>query len=165
MNRDFLKLLFSVIIFGSSGIWASQIHMGSYEIVFLRTGIGSLVLAFKKAESIKGMENAVWQLIFSFLTVMVYLFLRQGCKMEISAEDWLPILLLGVVNTGIGCYCYFSSIGNLPMQTVAICSYIEPLSAVVLSAMLLGESMNGIQILGAILILGGAFFSEVAGNK
>ncbi|MBQ2413047.1 MAG: DMT family transporter, partial [Anaerotignum sp.] len=67
-----------------------------------------------------------------------------------------PVFLLGLVNTGVGCYLYFSAISRLPVQTVAVCGYLEPLAAVVLSAILLGEGMGLIQILGTVLILGGA---------
>ena len=80
--------------------------------------------------------------------------------MEIAAGDWFPILLLGLVNTGVGCYCYFSSIGDLPAQSVAICGYLEPLSAVLLSVLILHETMAPLQILGAVLIIGGAVFGE-----
>ena len=48
--------------------------------------------------------------------------------MEIACGDWLPILWT-LLNTGGGCYCCFSAIGWLPVQTVAICGYMEPLPA------------------------------------
>ena len=48
--------------------------------------------------------------------------------MEIARGDWIPILWISLLNTGGGCYFYFSSIGRLPVQTVAIYGYIEPLS-------------------------------------
>lgn len=70
------------------------------------------------------------------------------------------MLFLGVVNTGVACYLYFSSIGRLPVQTVSILGYLEPLAAVVFSALLLNEKMSSIQMLGAALILGGAIFTE-----
>ena len=73
-------------------------------------------------------------------------------------------LCIGLVNTGLGCYLYFSSMGELPVTRVAVCGYLEPLSAVVLSAVLLGEPMTAANILGAALILGGAVYSEM-GDK
>ena len=76
-----------------------------------------------------------------------------------------PVLVLGLVNTGIACYLYFSSLGQLPVQTVAITGYLEPLSALVFSALLLGEKLAPIQIAGAALILGGAAFGEVMGQR
>ena len=45
MNKKaFIKYLCALILFGLNGIVASQIPMNSYEIVFLRTLIGSVLL-------------------------------------------------------------------------------------------------------------------------
>ena len=73
--------------------------------------------------------------------------------------------MLGLLNTGVGCYFYFSSIGKLPVQSVAICGYLEPLSAVLLSVLLLKETMLPLQIVGTVLILGGAVFGECMQRK
>lgn len=123
-----------------------------------------LVISNKKAESITGLENPMLQLVTSFLTVAVFVLAKQGFHMQIAGSDWLPILVLGLLNTGVGCYLYFSSIGKLPVQTVAICGYLEPLSAVVFSMVILNETMLPLQIVGAVLIIGGAVFGECAGN-
>ena len=122
----------------------------------------SLMVIFnKKAESIKGFENASVQLFISFLTAAVFVGIKQGFAIHIPIQSVMPILILGLLNTGIGCYLYFSSIGNLPVQTVAICGYLEPLSAVIFSVLFLQEKMLPFQIIGAILILGGAFLGEL----
>jgi drug/metabolite transporter (DMT)-like permease len=120
-----------------------------------------MVIFNKKAKSITGLENSMWQLLTSFLTVAVFVGLKQGFVIHIESSSWIPILILGVFNTGIGCYFYFSSIGGLPVQTVAICGYLEPLSAVVFSVLFLRESMTIMQVSGAMLILGGAAFGEL----
>jgi drug/metabolite transporter (DMT)-like permease len=120
-----------------------------------------MVIFNKKAKSITGLENSMWQLLTSFLTVAVFVGVKQGFVIHIESGNWIPILILGIFNTGIGCYFYFSSIGNLPVQTVAICGYLEPLSAVVFSVLFLQESMNMGQVIGAVLILGGASFGEL----
>ena len=121
-----------------------------------------MVIFNKKALSITGLENSMWQLLVSFITVAVFMLSKQGLAIEIGVGNMLPILILGIINTGVGCYFYFSSIGYLPVQTVAICGYLEPLSALVFSAVLLGESLNFIQIVGAVLILGGAVYGELS---
>ena len=79
---------------------------------------------------------------------------------NIPQSSILPILILGLVNTGIGCYFYFSSIGNLPVQTVAIIGYLEPFSAVLFSVLFLRETMLPMQVIGAVMILAGAVFGE-----
>jgi drug/metabolite transporter (DMT)-like permease len=128
-------------------------------------GLSAVMYAFmvifnKKSKNITGLQNSMLQLFVSFLTVAVFVGFKRKFVIHIPADDWIPILILGLVNTGAGCYFYFSSIGRLPVQTVAICGYIEPLSAVVLSVAFLGEPMSPLQMLGAVLILGGAIFGE-----
>lgn len=120
----------------------------------------AMVICNKKAKEITGLENSMLQLFISFLTVAVFVIIKQGFTIQISQADIIPVLILGLVNTGIGCYFYFSSIGNLSVQTVAICGYIEPLSAVVFSVAFLGENLLFVQIIGAVLIIGGAITGE-----
>ena len=122
----------------------------------------SLMVTFnKKAKDITGLENSMLQLFVAFLTVAIFVGIKQGFRMEIDTQSIIPILVLGLLNTGIGCYFYFSSIGKLPVQTVAICGYLEPLSAVVFSVIFLKETMLPIQIIGAVLIIGGAILGEI----
>ena len=124
-----------------------------------------MVICNKKARRIQGMESAALQLFISFLTVFVFVLFKQGLAVHISTEDIIPMLILGLVNTGIGCYFYFSSIGKLPVQTVAICGYLEPLSAVLFSVAFLHERLSLLQIVGAVCIIGGAVFSELSSKR
>lgn len=121
----------------------------------------SLMVIFnKKSKNIKGFENSVIQLLVSFLTAAVFVGFKTGYVIEIGGSDVIWIIILGLVNTGIGCWFYFSSIGNISVQTVAVCGYLEPLSAVLLAVIILGETMTVPQIIGAVMIIGGAVFSE-----
>jgi len=107
----------------------------------------------------------MWQLVTSFITVAVFLGLKQGFSINIAPGNLTFILLLGIVNTGIGCYFYFSSIGDLPVQTVSILGYLEPLSALFFSAALLGEYLSFLQLIWAVSIIGGAAFGELFREK
>ncbi len=123
-----------------------------------------MVICNKKAKDIVGLENSTLQLTIAFLMVAVFVGLKQGYAMQIAPSSILPIFILGLLNTGIGCYFYFSSIGKLKVQTVAICGYLEPLSAVLFSVVFLKEIMLPLQIIGAVLIIGGAMYSELKKN-
>ncbi len=119
-----------------------------------------MVTLNKKSKSVMGMENATIQLTVSFLTVAVFVLLKQGPMIDLSHANWPAIVFLGLVNTGVGCYLYFSPLAELPVQSVAICGYLEPLSAVLLSVCVLHEIMLPVQIIGATLIIGGVAFGE-----
>ncbi len=119
-----------------------------------------MVTLNKLSKNISGMENTVIQLVVSFLTVLTFTGIKQGLVIHIPTTAWIWILILGVVNTGIGCYLYFSSLAKLPVQTLAVCGYLESLSAVVFAALILNETMTTIQIVGAFCIIGGALIGQ-----
>ena len=56
---------------------------------------------------------------------------------------------------------YFSGMGSLPVQTVAILGYLEPVVSVLCSALFLREAMGVAGWIGAALILGAAAVSEL----
>ena len=88
------------------------------------------------------------------------LFIEKAEVSGISGKAILMLLVVGIVHTGIAYALYFGSIGSLPAQTTAIFSYIDPVFAIILSAVLLSEKMTVFGILGAVLILGSAVLSK-----
>jgi len=157
----FLAVLVGMFCVNAQSLNELKTTLGLFCGIMSAVMYAFMVIFNKKAKSITGLENSMWQLLTSFLTVAVFVGVKQGFVIHIESGNWIPILILGIFNTGIGCYFYFSSIGNLPVQTVAICGYLEPLSAVVFSVLFLQESMNMGQVIGAVLILGGASFGEL----
>ena len=70
------------------------------------------------------------------------------------------LALVGVVHTGLSYTLYFGSMDGLRTQTVALFSYIDPVTALVLSALALHEKLTLPGALGAVLILGSAIVGE-----
>ncbi len=143
------------IIGNNSNVWGIFCGGMSAVLYFF------MVTFNKQSKNITGMENSVIQLVVSFLTVAIFMGLKQGFVMTIPSNTWIWIFILGIVNTGIGCYLYFSPLAKLPVQTVAVCGYLEPLSAVLFAAILLNEKMSFLQIVGAVCIIGGAMIGEL----
>ena len=161
----FLAVVFGMFFVNGQAVGQGGTAWGLFYGVMSAILYAFMVIFNKKAVSITGLENATWQLLTSFLTVAVFVGLKQGFAIHLAPGDLAPVLLLGLVNTGIGCYFYFSSIGHLPVQTVAIWGYLEPLSALLFSAALLGEKLSWLQLIGAALILGGAAYGELSAQK
>ncbi len=124
-----------------------------------------MVTLNKQTREIVGLKNAVLQLTVSFLAVAVFVGIKQAFVIHVPVSSWPWILVLGLVNTGIGCYLYFSPLSELPVQTVAVCGYLEPLSAVVFATLLLGEKMSAFQYIGAVCIIGGAMIGELIDHR
>ena len=71
------------------------------------------------------------------------------------------LLVVGIVHTGIAYVLYFGSMDGLRVQSVAILSYIDPVSALLFSAILLQEPLSLLNIVGAVMIIGSAVVSEL----
>lgn len=126
----------------------------------------SLIVANKRVKRLSGLNCAMYELIVAFFVVLIYL-LASNVKLPVipAAEDIVWVLAIGLVNTGLAYYLYFSSLQKLPGQTVALVCYIDPLTALLVSGAFLGEKLFAVQIAGAVLILGGACLGELKFKK
>ena len=82
-----------------------------------------------------------------------------GCEWSLKTVGLL--LLTGVLHTGVSYALYFGSMDGLKTQTVALFSYLDPVTALLLSALVLRESLSWPGLLGAALILGSAALGEL----
>ena len=120
----------------------------------------SLIIFNKRIVKTGGMQTAALELDVAFVVVLIYVLLTAGIPRPLKAD--IPYLLvLGLVNTGIAYMLYFTGLQKLPGQSVALISYVDPVSALVFSALLLHETMTPLQVLGAVLIIGGALLGEL----
>lgn len=126
----------------------------------------SLIVANKRVKRLSGLNCAMYELIVAFFVVLIYL-IASNAKLPVipAAEDIVWVLVIGLVNTGLAYYLYFSSLQKLPGQTVALVCYIDPLTALLVSIAFLGEKLLAVQIVGAVLILGGACLGELKFKK
>lgn len=157
----FLAVLAGVVL-ANGGKLDSGAAIGIVHGICSALAYASMIILSKKAGDADGLESSTVQLVAAFATAAVGMALS-GTGIQIpDSSDIAPALILGLVNTGIGSYLYFSAVTNLSAQSVAVCSYVEPVTAVVMAAMVLGESMVVVQWAGALLVIGGAVFCEVS---
>lgn len=123
----------------------------------------SLIVFNKRIRRTSGLQTAAVELDVAFVVVLVYVLLTVGLPRPTRADlPWL--LLISLVNTGLAYLLYFSGLQRLPAQSVALISYIDPVSALFFSALFLHESMSALQLAGAVLIIGGAVLGEIQGR-
>ena len=77
-----------------------------------------------------------------------------------TAKPVLLLLLLGIGFTAFPYIIYFRNVPLIPARTVAIFSYADPIVAVLVSALAMGEPITALGIIGAVLIIGSAIVSE-----
>ena len=92
----------------------------------------SLIIFNKRIVKTGGMQTAALELDVAFVVVLIYVLLTAGIPHPLKAD--IPYLLvLGLVNTGIAYMLYFTGLQKLPGQSVALISYVDPVSALVFS--------------------------------
>ena len=124
-----------------------------------------LTLANKFIRNMNGLENTLIQLFISLALLIPYVLITNGLELfRISGTSVILILILGILHTGVGFYLFFSGMRGLNGQSIAVLSYIDPVTSLLISALVIGERMTLIQMFGAILLLGSTFISEASRN-
>lgn len=122
----------------------------------------AVVLMNKKTVGVDAYEKTIIQLASAAVTLLPYLLLTENFSQILLDGKTIGLLIVvGILHTGITYVLYFGSMDGLRAQTVALFSYIDPITALLLSAVILGERMSIFGIIGSVLILGSAIFSEV----
>lgn len=134
--------------------------------VFLGLGAAALyasvVIMNKCLGPIPAYDKTILQLISAAVVLIPYVLLVEKSGFAGTTPlVLLMLLIVGVVHTGAAYAMYFGSMSSLPAQTLAIFSYIDPVVAVILSALFLKEDITVAAVIGAVLILGAALWGEM----
>lgn len=155
-----------VLIIGFEGM-----NGGSNHILGIFLGLGAavfyaMVISFNKfIKNVEGIHRTLLQFFAAILILLPYVAYTGGMHLEVlDTKGWICLLVVGLIHTGITYCMYFSALKELKGQEVAILSYLDPLVAVVVSVLILGEEMTFMQLLGGILILGFTLWNEKREN-
>ena len=126
----------------------------------------SVVLCNKHIHDIASYDMTIMQLGIATAVLFPYTLLTESIgDLTITTSALLMLLFVGIVHTGVAYALYFSSMQGLSSDTIAIFSYVDPIVAIVLSALLLHEPMGLFGVIGAVLILGSTFISSLPDKK
>ena len=125
----------------------------------LYTGV---ILINKYLAGVPAYDRTLLQLACAAAVMIPYILLTEDLSaMSVTPLGAVLLLIVAVFHTG-WCYAlYFGSMTVLSAQTVALFSYIDPIVAILLSALLLREPLGWSGILGAALVLGSTLVSEL----
>ncbi|WP_373485228.1 DMT family transporter [Acetobacterium malicum] len=121
----------------------------------------SLMLTNKFIKSMNGMTTTLLQLAIATVVLFCYVNLSGGIYFSgLTPTAVIAVMVLGLVHTGLGFFLFFTGMKGLNGQSIATLSYIDPITALLASFLIFGEAMNGVQMLGAVLLLGATFLGE-----
>ncbi|MEH7436984.1 EamA family transporter [Neobacillus drentensis] len=154
--------LFLVVYTGAGGTSGSQNHAVGILYGLLAAALyASVILMNKFIKNLSGFELTLVQLMAGAVVLFPYILWQGDLNFSsLDSTSLIFILILGIVHTGLAYFLYFTSLQELKGQTIAVLSYIDPISAFIIAAIFLGESMTWVQMLGGVLILGSTFVSE-----
>ena len=122
----------------------------------------SVIIMNKKITGVDAYRKTTIQLLCAGLVMIPYMVLTDGFGSNVfNAGTIALVVIVGIVHTGFAYVLYFGSMDGLKAQSIAMLSYIDPVVALILSAVLLGEALTPAGMIGAVLILGAAMFSEL----
>lgn len=158
-----VAMLGMLFIVGNGGVNTSGLN----DLIGIGYGLmaavlyASLMLLNKFIKNMDGLETTVLQLGTATILLMPHVFFTEGFGiLEVSSSSIPFILILGVIHTGIGFLLFFSGMQKLKGQSIGALSYADPITSLVISALILQEQMTFVQILGGALLLGATFVSE-----
>lgn len=121
----------------------------------------AVVIMNKCIRNIDPYLKTILQLASASVCLLPYLAVTgQLSYVKLDSFSLLMLLVVGIVHTGIAYTLYFGSTDGLRAQTIALFSYIDPVSALFISVLFLHEPMGAAGLAGAVLILGAAFAAE-----
>ena len=138
----------------------------------LLVGLGSavfyaaLIVFNKKIDGVSGLPLTTIEMVIAACVMVPYVLLTGGrIGFPPDMEGTLYLLFLCLVNTGLACFMYFSSMNKLPARAVALLGYVDPVSALIFSAVFLGDRLGVAQLAGAALVFAGAAWGQSTGRQ
>lgn len=165
------KLLCSAVALAGMVLVSGVLQVGISGLselkgIFLGLGAGLLyatvILLNKQLKDIGAYDKTVTQLAAAAVVLLPYTLAAEDVSgVAVTPLMIIMLVVVGIIHTGIAYALYFGSMGSLKAQTIALFSYVDPVVAVILSTVILGENIGVSGFIGAVLILGSTMVSEL----
>ena len=137
MKKSFIKYIAALLLFGSNGIVASYIALSSYEIVLLRTFIGSLLL------------------------IAIYMLSKRKLIFYQNKKHLLALAISGMA-MGTSWMFLYEAYAQIGVGISSLLYYCGPVIVMALSPVLFKERLSPLKLTGFAAVLAGVFL--VNGN-
>lgn len=149
-------------------IGITNLGRGGNDLLGIAFGLGAaffyatVILLNKFIKGVAGIHRTFLQFLSAIVILIPYVAFSGGITLgTLNMTGWICLLIVGLVHTGITYCLYFSSLKELPGQQAAILSYIDPLVAIIIGVLVLGEPLTLPQLIGGGLILGFTLWNEL----
>ena len=127
---------------GDTSVTASGLIVGLGSAAFY----AGLIVFNKKIDGVTGLPLTTVEMVIAACVMLPYVLLTGG-HVGFPADTEGTLYLI-------------SSVNRLPARAVALFGYVDPVSALIFSAIFLNEQLGALQIVGAVLVFAGAAFGQ-----
>lgn len=149
-----------------SGVFENT-EIGASELKGFILGLAAAVMyAFvmfmnKFISDINVYDKTMIQLASAGIVMAVYSLCTGAFKgMEAGSLGTTMVIILGVFHTGICYVLFFGAMKDMSAHSIAIMTYIDPVVAVILSALILKEHISLLGVIGSVLVIVSMAVSE-----
>ena len=168
-NKNFICAGFALfgMVLVSGVIKTGFVGVGGIIFALIAAAMyATIVILNRTVKGLSGIDRTIFQFAVSVVCMIPYVLLTEkGADLTAGGLVWLMLIVAGIVHTGIAYVLYFGSVADVPAQTAAILSYLDPVTAVILSVTLLAEPMDTAAVIGAVIALGAMVISEISFRK
>ncbi|HED38507.1 MAG TPA: multidrug DMT transporter permease [Ignavibacteria bacterium] len=153
---SFMGLIGVTLILGHN--WqqmiASSYLTGIIALFFLvlSWSFGSVYSKYKKIKVDPLLGAAIQMMIAGSAQIIVGLFLGEAARFHFNEESFMAFSYLLVFGSIVGYSSYIYALAHLPLSFVSTYAYINPVIALILGWLVLGEEMNLLIVLAAVVI-------------
>lgn len=141
---------------------------GESDLLGVAYGVGAaalyatVVMLNRSLPDVDGITRTWLQFFAAVVALLPYTLSTGGLSLQgTDTTGVVYLVVVGVFNTGLVYALYFTVLPRLRAQQAAILSYLDPLVAILLSALLLGERLQPLQMLGGAMLLGCTMLNEL----
>lgn len=142
-------LLVSNVLSDTQGVARSEL-MGLILVLVASSMYAGTILLTKKLANVP--PTLIVCLQTGIGTVLLAPFLDTN-HLPVNTSQWADVITLGVVHTFILYWLVFSAYQKLDVTTIAVMSFIYPVSAAVLDYLVFGHVFTVMQVVGGVIIL------------
>ena len=155
-------ILIAFIVMLGISLLIPEISLGNQVTLGIATGVlSALFFALRNIlhknyfSHYSGPHTMLYQTLVACLMLCLFV---EVPPMDVTNNDWLLILLVGVIFTAMPHSLFASSLRHLSATTAGLISCLQPLYGSVLAFLLLSERVNMWTIIGGLLVISAALF-------
>ena len=112
-----------------------------------------IVLGNKVTKEVDPVVVSTFISLFTVITLLPLVFIYGGLGIPLTLKGWAATAGCGIFSSNIALFTFFAGITVVGATTASILSNVEPVTVVILSALLFSQHLTGLQFLGGVLIL------------